>query len=217
MAHTTPSPPKKFDKDTMVAEARRALSLDDTSAEDRRAAIRYLLQNNVLPQRTLVEEILRYVCGAYSQDIQTFKLVMELLCDRMPDWLKVGAYVLDKHSSRHGALRRVLDVNSVFVKLSEVLAIRDADGKYRQAPRIEEEKPLAVIWSGVANGYDLVANPQIIPASFAEMVRENEKLTSTLVSGVSMGFGPLEGVRLTGIEIPPSGGFVLRGTAESWK
>jgi hypothetical protein len=181
MAHTT-SPPKKFDEATMIAEAKRALSLDTTSPKDRQAALLYLLQHKALPQTTLVREILTVAFGTWAENGEVFRGFMELLCDRMPEWLKVGAYVLD-----HQSLRRVVSINSVFVTLSERLATRDEMGKFRQAQPFAGEKPepITVIWSGVGDSYRLISNPQIIPASFAEMVQQHERSETPLGIGIT--------------------------------
>lgn len=188
MANTT-SPPKKFDEATMIAEAKRALSLDTTSPKDRQAALLYLLQHKALAQTTLAREILTVAFGTWAENGEVFRGFMELLCDRMPEWLKVGAYVRDTHAELYGNLRRVVSINSVFVTLSECLAVQDNMGKLRQPMEGMKSEPITIIWSGVADRYKPVSDPQIIPASFADLVKQNE-----------------DRIYLTEIDLSPEGG-----------
>ncbi len=187
MANQPISPHKKFDEPTMIAEAKRALSLDTTSPKDRQAALLYLLQRKALFQTTLIREILTVAFGSHGENAEVFQGVMELLCDRMPEWLKVGAHVRDFHASRYGSLRRVVGINSVFVTLSECLAVQDNMGKFREVRPIEGVKPepITVIWSGVEDRFKPISDPQIIPASFGEMVRQNERAETPLGGGIT--------------------------------
>lgn len=185
MANTS-SPPKKFDKDTMIAEARRALSIDTTSVEDRRAAMRYLLDNGALKQQELFTEIAKMFGTPWTFDLSK---VTTLFCVEMPPWLKVDAYV---KSTMDGSLFRVVRINSAFVTLSEPLATFDNASKTWRLKssdilKIHQTKE-PFFWSeNQAIHFAPVENPEFLPASFAEMVRQNERVEYP--ASVSLGLG----------------------------
>lgn len=182
MDNSHPPPPKKYDRATMIAEARRALTLPTTSAEDRQAALRYLLDNDVLTVAEVIEQLHR-MFSPNGYDSQTIRKIMTVLCERHPAWLKVGVFVLDPTKSWHGVLRQVRDINSIYVTLSPVLGIGERpDGPegrlvFRKRSLAETAQfgsdPIEIQWTGEMS-YKLMEEPILLPESFAEMVRANE-------------------------------------------
>lgn len=169
-------PPKKFDRATMIAEARRALASPDTSPEDQRAALLYLFQQGEISTEEMWHAILSLFADPNHvvPRPKDFHLKMAaILFPPMPAWLKVGAYVFDAQTGQHGVLRQVTSITGPVVEASPPIALPEGS-VYRKLPGVAKIA-VTIVWG--PQSFEHVENPTILPTSFAEMVQENAAFT----------------------------------------